>query len=282
MEKLKFELQHADRALGLGSGSEHKQEDFGKYLDSLFREMGGKKIKGLEIEKTPTDKTIIQVASNAVDEFLAELVRQKQHYIPLDNMHVFRPNGVEEYTHGRTREGAHSSVWGSIIVDRMPSDIDFALRVFHELFHAKSYIVLQETKYKKEGERKIEEYRSGFSVTTRDGKTTYFKDLGEAIVALMTRRFLDEKIYHSDIFLKELGNQKHPPYISRQEEVQKLEHLINQLWEQNKERFQTKEEIKNLFIDAQVNGRLLNVGRLVEKTFGKGSFRKLGSGEKIY
>ncbi len=56
----------------------------------------------------------------------------------------------------------------------------------------------------------------------------------------------------------------------------KLNKLITELYEKNKESFKDQEEIFALFAQAALSGRLLPVARLIEKTFGKGSFRRTG------
>ena len=43
-----------------------------------------------------------------------------------------------------------------------------------------------------------------------------------------------------------------------------------------KDKFKTKDEIFDLFLEAEATGKLLKVGRLVESSLGKGSFRELG------
>jgi hypothetical protein len=52
--------------------------------------------------------------------------------------------------------------------------------------------------------------------------------------------------------------------------------LLNQLFVKNKDTFDSEEQIFNLFAKATLTGKLLPVARLIEKTFGKGSFRIMG------
>lgn len=59
-------------------------------------------------------------------------------------------------------------------------------------------------------------------------------------------------------------------------ERKKLNLLINNLFDKNKDDFETREQIFTLFANATINGNLLPIARLIEKTFGKGSFRALG------
>jgi hypothetical protein len=59
-------------------------------------------------------------------------------------------------------------------------------------------------------------------------------------------------------------------------ERRKLDKLIDELFEKNKDEFKDREEVFDIFARAVMTGRLLPVARLIEKTFGKGSFRELG------
>lgn len=52
--------------------------------------------------------------------------------------------------------------------------------------------------------------------------------------------------------------------------------LIRDIYEKNKFLFSSEEEIFNIFVEATMTGRLLPLARLIEKTYGKGSFRKIG------
>lgn len=57
--------------------------------------------------------------------------------------------------------------------------------------------------------------------------------------------------------------------------------LLRKLYERNRGSFHSEEDIRALFIKGQFDGNIMPVARLVEKTFGKGSFRRLGDGEDI-
>ena len=57
---------------------------------------------------------------------------------------------------------------------------------------------------------------------------------------------------------------------------QVLNVLIDKLFERNLEKFQDREEVFEVFAKGMMTGNILPVGRLVEETFGKGTFRKIG------
>lgn len=62
---------------------------------------------------------------------------------------------------------------------------------------------------------------------------------------------------------------------SYHDQREKLNQLINDLYEKNKTDFKSPEEVFTLFATAALNGRLLPIARLIENTYGKGSFRNL-------
>jgi hypothetical protein len=62
------------------------------------------------------------------------------------------------------------------------------------------------------------------------------------------------------------------PYPDERDE---LNRLIAELFEKNRDDFIDSEQVFQLFVHAVLQGRLLPLARLVEKTFGRGSFRRL-------
>ena len=60
------------------------------------------------------------------------------------------------------------------------------------------------------------------------------------------------------------------------DERQQFNALVDELYVKNKDDFESREQVFDLFANATLTGRLLTVARLIEKTFGKGSFRMIG------
>ncbi len=56
----------------------------------------------------------------------------------------------------------------------------------------------------------------------------------------------------------------------------KLNRIVKDIFKNNTSDFKSVEEIFDIFAKAAMSGKLLPVARLIEKTYGKGSFRKLG------
>ncbi len=152
--------------------------------------------------------------------------------------------------------------------------------------------------------------RSGFSIGTMDDKRLIFHKFDESIITELEIRFgqgyisqwteVSEEIKARDECIKEVSKRNSVPIEEVQnvimgirfdkvkevykqvsygyhKERQQFNDLVDRLYEKNKDDFQSREQVFNLFAVATLTGRLLPVARLIEKTFGKGSFRKIGN-----
>jgi len=52
--------------------------------------------------------------------------------------------------------------------------------------------------------------------------------------------------------------------------------LVDKLFEKNKDKFKNREEVFEIFARGYMTGNIMPIGRMIEKTFGKGTFRKIG------
>ncbi|MBP6908568.1 MAG: hypothetical protein KBB75_01975 [Candidatus Pacebacteria bacterium] len=276
MEKPK--IPHLDKVVGVPKEHIEKQQGkFEEYLTGYFSEIGGAKIENYELEKTKEDIELIQFSSNAVDNYLQKYNRNIRG-IPLENIHILKEKSVEEITGGSISGGLHSTINGSVLVEKTLNRVNFSLVVFHELVHAKSFTAMQVTNGGIKENSEIIPYRVGFSVTSRDGNKIYFEDVNEAVVGLLTERFFKDYIETSDLFKDELQKMKEsktPVDLSRQREVKQGLEYINEIYKLNNDKY-SFEQVMDIFIEAGINGNLFKVARLIEDTFGKGSFRALG------
>ncbi len=151
--------------------------------------------------------------------------------------------------------------------------------------------------------------RSGFSIRAMDEKKLFFNEINEAIITELMIRFehayfsewpeLAKEIKESDEAILHLSNRDNIPIEELKKEIgtvrknadslssdlisygyrgarKQLWSLVDDLFEKNRSEFKSKEEIFDLFVSATMNGGLLPVARLIEKTYGKGSFREMG------
>jgi hypothetical protein len=270
-----FKSDFYDDSFIRGKESENNGEvisDPKEVLRRLFEEYSTGKLEN-ELEKSERDKEIIKIAIEAVKSIAAEYGREDFVEITENHIHLFPDGGVEELTKGRLAVGSHATVLGEAFVDRR-DDLATAITTFHELWHTlASYNAIQITT---EGD--LDWYRSGFSIQSRDGEKKMFHYLDEALVGHATKRFVDEVLrQHTDFaqLIEQIEVDGGEIDTTRQRELGDFLKYLDIVLERNNEGFSDRTEILNMFMRAQVTGNLLPVARLIEKTFGKGAFRKL-------
>lgn len=248
----------------------------------------GKEKMENELEKTPDDVKLIEDIASSVDALFLEQFKIKAKEIPLENIHIIKGEDVGFEGKGEMRTRYHPVtdevriVYRDKILGLPENKIDRALTMFHELVHAKSFSSLQYTKVEGEEDNKegIWPYRSGLSIfSPKRGRTEFLDGLNEAVVQTLTlsfyksiskdERFKDEAARVDDESLELMHNKA---YL---EERRVMEALINELYEKNKNVFSGRGEVKKLVIEASLTGNILKLGKLVDRTFGKGSFRLL-------
>ncbi len=242
-------------------------------LRRLFEEYSTKSLDS-ELEKSERDREIIKIATEAVKRIATEYGRENFVEITENHIHFFQDGGVEYLTKGRLGIGSHATMLGESFVDRT-DDLATAITTFHELWHTlASHKAIQ---IRTDGE--LDWYRSGFSILSRDGKKEMFHHLDEALAGHATERFVNEVLRQRPDFAQqiekiEIAGEKVDT--TRQRELGDLLKYLDIVLEKNRGDFSGREEILHMFMQAQVTGNLLPVARLIEKTFGKGAFRKLG------
>ena len=147
-------------------------------------------------------------------------------------------------------------------------------------------------------------------VFSRDGEKEYFRNLTDAVTQELAKRFYFETVRDNPLFKKETATvekiregflraaktekdknramevfQMRPgerpgflesvpfPY---KRERDMLNSLLNKLYQKNQDKFKDKEEVFDVFAKSMLDGNLLPVGKLVDRTLGKGTFRKIG------
>lgn len=248
--------------------------DVKEILREVFYKNAPEVIESLESPKTERDYYLISLATKSVKAFAKELGRNNFAELPTENIHFLIDGGVEKFTEGRLKVGSHATVLGQILIDRR-DDLSTIITTFHELWHAlASYQAIQ---IKTDGS--LDWYRSGFSSKSRDGKEEWFYRIDEALTGLMTEKFVDTVLKNDVEFTKIIEDRvikNEAIDTTRLGEAKAFRQIVDEVYEKNKNNFQTKEDIIRIFFIGQVTGNIMPVARLLEKTFGKGAFRKLG------
>lgn len=203
-----------------------------------------------------------------------------------------------------------------ILKDYDASKLSFLQTLVHEILHLQGFYSYQKSSQEnadltlrnKDESVSINIRRSGFSIGTTDGKRLLFHKLNESVITELEIRFeknymtqwpeLEEELDARDNYIEQVVTRDRVPIeVMRQtvagikgdeatgykwvsypyhKERQQFNSLIDELFARNKHDFVSREQIFNLFADATLTGRLLPIVRLIEKSFGKGSFRTIG------
>ncbi|MCX6723872.1 MAG: hypothetical protein NT155_01700 [Candidatus Staskawiczbacteria bacterium] len=263
---------------------------------------------GIEREKSPEELEIISQISSCIPEFIekyggdpAPIKPEHVHIIDFDKVDLseLTEEQREKIDNAKNKVGGryrpYKQAVSIFILPEMESRLYFAQRVAHELIHFNAF---QSANYgSKDG--KISSRVEGFVSTTK-AEEDYFKGINEAVTEELTKRFdkeyfgsisvLADDIRERDsfsatvrvnpgvvasLFVTKEKSTAGRPYAYR-EERKKLKGMMKDIQLKNPEQFQTREDVFNVFAEAYFTGKRLRVARLVEKTYGKGAFRKLG------
>jgi hypothetical protein len=188
--------------------------------------------------------------------------------------------------------------------------VNFGIVALHEMLHLKAHLSLE---VEEDGEKwKSTPYREGVTIKALQrygfhGKYhEHFSGLHEAIVAETEKRFLsklldrpelakekkwlmsdeakeikkqlaEEKEISEDDIVWVSKDKKDCETISYSEQRNVLNYVCDEVQKQFPDKFKDANKVYKVFLNAHFTGRLLELGRLIEKTFGKGSFRLLGN-----
>lgn len=174
----------------------------------------------------------------------------------------------------------------------------FAQAITHEILHFNSFSSLNKAK-EKETVRKM-----GLEITS---DKRYFNKLYEALIEELSKRF--EKLYFKDIlilkkYLEEKDNENDPdlaykvfqtvklpddsyktttakiPYAYKKYRL-RLDEIIEGIQKKFPDKFNLKEDVFKVFVKACFSGNSVEIARLIEGTYGKGSFRKIAEETSI-
>jgi len=185
------------------------------------------------------------------------------------------------------------------------------LRVFqnisHELLHFFSF---QSFRYLSEGKLEPRRVGIGMACGKEELKRDYFHRLNDGLTEMLVQRF-DQRYFSLIPYLKKDLKERermkerilkdYPQDRERIEEIasvsttrlpsgmyktvienygypkerEELKRIISKIYSTNRERFSSIEEVFTLFAKAYFQGPILEIARLIEKTFGKGTFSRL-------
>lgn len=293
-------------------GGHVPSESFHAGFDELQEEilsrssMEALKVKQFEIEKDEDDIRVINRAVDGVRGVLKSFGAEEA-MVSSSLVHLVEPeyfNRKDGDLSGTT--GGADAVSQVVVVEksRLATRSKIAIVSFHELMHHASFQrvgVVQNTEESGAEMLAVLE-RNGFNMAVKkDPQKMLFYYLTEMVVEKLTKEFVEKIRTESDFKeefdyieeqLAERGESrpwggymevgfddtgKEIWHLSEayKEEVERFEGILSEMATQNPQ-FASSEEVFYIFVRGLLSGRLLEIARLLEKTYGKGAFRKLG------
>jgi hypothetical protein len=259
--------------------------------------------------KSPEQISILNFINEETNKLMVELGIEPFD-VPPENFYILPDTNLKELTDSKTGAYEDESQAVGLTYHLRSSLFRFAYVSYHEMLHFKARQVSEV--YKNENKVKNQTYRHGvraYSTSKKDAEGNWhahFVGLDEAIVGRQEKLFLsclldlpelaeekvrqnteeyklarrkiaeEEKLPEDEInWIDPLDNKKWNGcgyyYLRRV-----LEYVCEEIAKEFSDMYEDKEAVFREFLKANFNGNLLTIGRLIEKTFGEGSFRDLG------
>ena len=297
-ESKKEDLEKSSINKIIGDADEKEKEKMRKEYAERFADQEWEEFGEKEIEKSPGVIKVINFVNKETNKLLKYYGLEKFD-IKSNNVHLFYQDTFKELIPtGKTiieNTDAFCSLQNQAIcfnTDQVNTKIDFAVRLFHEDCHLKAHQAIRAYKDREEGIVA----KSGIAFIPKEG-TIRLLNLYEGLTEELTKNFYHKIIKKSPLFKEDIekleklkdstenetikasdeiydyqNNEWRKFGYSKQREI--LNALIEKLYSKNKNEFEDKEEVFDLFAKSVFTGKL-NWGRLVNQTFGKGTFKKL-------
>ena len=264
-------------------------------------------IKKYELAKTPEALDFISFANSETNR-LCQQFGLEGYNVPAENYH-FLPREACQRLNMTAAAMTYKLKQGIIIQNDkfLDSKLSLAAVIFHETMHLKAFTALQSD----QGVKDFSLFRSGVSAHSRTGhempKHVHFKGLHEAIVSEQEIRTLDKimllpNFREEHLFLEIPIVKEQIAKFKRQNNINSdsfvwfniqqnclevvetynqhrklLKYICQEIQQEFSDQYADANTIFTEFLRAHFTGSLLTIGKLVEKTFGPGSFRSLGN-----
>jgi len=300
----------------VGRASEEAKQSTIKHLeDALFHHLDSvsleetEEIYKFEIPKTPEQVRMIEFANKEINE-LRKKFGLESYDVPIENFHIL-PAEVYYKLEPAGEDGfADSTLQGIFLNYDKINDhpLSFGLVCFHELLHLKSNLKIEAYGNHRDARQDGLRMKSSLKDTLSGRSHEHFRGLDESIVEGQTKKMIGKilalpgfekkkELMESDLFkslCREVCVETGIPEDDFQEIIKDdegwyhkscgylsqrktLEYVIDKILEDNTEVYKSEDEVFDEFLRAEMTGKVLPIARLVEKSFGKGSFRILGN-----
>ena len=297
----------------VGLASAEKKEEYKKLILDRFGESHYDEIpedkrrmlESLEYEKKPYEKLAIKQANEITNSLLEEF-GLTPFDVPERNIHIV-PEKLYQEVESDGDKIATTSQHHQLIAlnaEKLVHPAHRASVILHEITHLKNYLAIEGL------EEFYKPYRSGFKISPtykkeeQVGFFTAFSGLDEAVVSEIEKRYFSQLISQNEFLKKEyewgeseeaqelkekiakeksrkpdevmvVSKDRGYKFFPYYEQRKVLNYIVDQLYADNKDKYSTRDDVMKSFFKAHFDGRLLGVAKLIEKSFGKGSFRML-------
>ena len=272
-------------------GTEEERKEAEKLFGNAFREQ--RMFKSIEHEKTPDELKLLLAVDNLTSEIAKNYGAKEPASVLPDNVHIVDKEILKKLFLDEFKMEAKKNLSGffsmrsqAVFVIEGQNINELLYLVAHEMYHFKGYGSFQ-VKKSPEGEARYAQRRGGWGIVMPKRKQNAFQDMDEAVTDMLTAKTISgivdqvDNIGISKEIADEIKNkyQEDPEaayYLGYVFEKERLWDLLTEIYRKNKDRFENIDDVFDLFAKTIFTGKLINVARLIEKTFGKGSFRKIG------
>lgn len=297
--------------------AEQKEEEKKKIVQLLFNHFESlspderEQLEKFEYPKSATELACVDFANKETNELMKE-AGVEPYDIPSENYHIIPPELYKKAGGGGTGS-AFTTMQGMIFnAERLRGNpVLFGSVALHETLHIKAHLSVEV--WEKDDKVDTRHYRRGVKIASsqkHDDSGKYhehFDGLNEAIVATQEKKSI-VKLFEIPALSKEKEwllsdkanelrkelSQKEGVFVDdiiwigekskdgwkrlgypQQRAV--LDYVCSEIQKQFSDKYQDTDEVFKEFLKAHFTGQLLSIARLVEKTFGEGSFRLLGN-----
>lgn len=284
-----------------------EEKNFSEHFRKLFEDQKDPEItfKKYEREKTEEEKLMFAAILEKLPEFIKKYGGNPLS-ITLDHVHILDIEKMDDkYKEKVKGKGAcYLARQELMYVIDYRNDLENAHNLVHELIHFNSF---QSIEGKNIGDKKVyNSRRVGLEVFNKVKDVTFFSDMNEAITEELHKRFdreyfesthgISDEVRERNSIKKYAGEKGEDismvslsdggsgettfrvKYYDYQKERERWNALIDNLFDENKDQFSSREEVFEVFARAAMSGNLLPLARLLKKTYPKTKnlLRKLG------
>ena len=278
-----------------------------KHMESVSKEKL-EAVIALEYEKSRAETELIEAADNEFNDIMRK-AEAEPFDVPPKNIHLIPPELYEKIN--RTQGDAITATQHRAIFINAEkyrnNPLDFGKTIFHELLHLKGHFAVEVEENSNEKEAEASVYRSGLSVfSSQKSEDEYrghkhFDGLEEGLAGALERRYFQKMINRpilkeqkewlesdkaaeikqkiskdENIPIEEISNVKENgdfATFSYPFHGKVLNLLVSEIYEKNKDKFKSEDDVLNVFIKAHFDGKILPMSRLITETFDKDTLR---------